>query len=188
MTNHVDDFLEHYGTKGMKWGVRKASKPRPAFMPPVKGGSKPAWQSPPPQKQVSVPVAARPKRRLLGRKKTPKELSEDAAKFQAVRAKAKTKGVQSLTNAELRVVTERMQLQKKYSELFPKQRNPLVDAAVDTLIEQALSDTREMKINSFIGPRSPNSAVAVATAMTVGRAYRAATKNKKNKPKEKDND
>lgn len=25
MTDHVDNFLEHYGVKGMRWGVRKAA-------------------------------------------------------------------------------------------------------------------------------------------------------------------
>ena len=44
MTDEVDDFLAHYGVKGMKWGVRKAASSVVSAGSSVKAGVKDAIQ------------------------------------------------------------------------------------------------------------------------------------------------
>jgi hypothetical protein len=43
----VEDFLEHYGVKGMKWGIRRERKPSKIFAPTTKeerkANRKKAW-------------------------------------------------------------------------------------------------------------------------------------------------
>lgn len=176
----VDDFLEHYGTKGMRWGVRKASKPRPAFMPPVKSTpGKPKWQSPPPKK-AAAPTPSAPKavkRSLFGKQKSPKVISEEALQFREIRAKAKKNGVQALSNKELELVNKRLELQSKYNKAFPKKKSPL-SFATDVLIDNILMEAGERRINEYVGPRSPDAAVMVRNAIAVGRVVKAANKAK----------
>lgn len=173
----VDDFLEHYGTKGMKWGVRKKSNPRPAFMPPVKpsSGGKPKWQSPPTKKTTSPPPAV-PKSAMasrFGTKKRPKVVSEEAKQFQEIRLKAKKEGVQALSNKELELVNKRLELQSKYNKAFPKKKSPL-GIATDMLVGAVLEESGERHIAEFIGPRSPNTMVMVRNAIAVGRVAKKA--------------
>lgn len=44
MTENVDDFLEHYGVKGMKWGVRKAASSIASATSSVNAGVRDAVQ------------------------------------------------------------------------------------------------------------------------------------------------
>ena len=67
-----DDFMAHFGVKGMKWGVRKDSSGSAA------------------------------------------KASEDHAKVAALR----TKPTHSLSNAQLKTINERLQLESTYAELL----------------------------------------------------------------------
>jgi hypothetical protein len=80
----ASDFLQHYGVKGMRWGVRKNG-------------------------DISVTAAPR--------KKPP--VSDDYAETKELR----TKPVTSLSNAQIRKVNERLQLERSYAELTSKQSN-----------------------------------------------------------------
>ena len=71
----VEDFLAHYGVKGMKWGRRKADR---------------------------LPAS-----------------SEAASATDAVK-KAKANSVKSLSNDELRMAIQRMQLESQFNQLRPK--------------------------------------------------------------------
>lgn len=77
MTQATEDFLAHYGVKGMKWGVRK------------------------------------------DRSSSSESASEDSARASAAAAKAKSKGYNSLSNAEMRQLLERMNLERQMSQLQP---------------------------------------------------------------------
>lgn len=74
MSDMVDDFLSHYGVKGMKWGVRRS--------------------------KAQIESA-----------------SEEGAAVESIRARAKTSGTNALTNKELQTAIDRMQLEKRYSDL-----------------------------------------------------------------------
>lgn len=96
-TDAVDDFLAHYGVKGMRWGHRKAD-------------SGPTG--------VTVTTTAR------GRVKTSGGTGHAPAK-EAVDAavsvrKAKSSSVKALSNDELRTAIQRMQLEQQFNQLRPK--------------------------------------------------------------------
>lgn len=54
---------------------------------------------------------------LVKKSSAPKEFSEDAAKAKSSGEKAKTKGVQSLSNDELRQLNDRLNLETNYARL-----------------------------------------------------------------------
>lgn len=72
-----ENFLEHYGKKGMKWGVRKS-----------KSGTK----------KVSI----------------------DAKRKLTITDKAKTHGINALTNKELKDYNNRLNLEQQFSRMQPK--------------------------------------------------------------------
>lgn len=76
--SQAEDFLQHFGVKGMKWGVRR-----------------------------SVPA------------------SSDAQKSLDVRAKAKSGKVKSLSNAELQLAINRMNLEQQFKRLAVNERPPV---------------------------------------------------------------
>lgn len=76
----VEEILEHYGVKGMKWGIRKGKWGRKAKI--EKNGP-----------------------------------ANDAKSAHRSYVRAKNSGVEALTTKELRALNERLQLEKKYTEL-----------------------------------------------------------------------
>lgn len=87
----ADDFLEHFGVKGMKWGVRK--------------------------KESRVSVATGPGGRIRttgGHNRPP---SSDAVKAARLRQKSKKSSVKSLSNEELATLLKRMNLERQYKDL-----------------------------------------------------------------------
>lgn len=99
----IDEVLEHYGIKGMHWGVRKTAS-APSGSP--------------------EPVVVKTKRGMIktsGGAGHP--VSEDARKAAEGRRKAKESGPNSLTNAEMRAVVERMNLEQQFSKLNTKQKS-----------------------------------------------------------------
>lgn len=174
-SDYVDDFLEHYGVKGMRWGVRRSSAQLSRASETRTSSPRPTWQSPPAktQKVLSKPVKlSRKEARAL---KKNKNLSADAQEFLAIKKKVKKEGLNSLTNDDLRKINQRMELQKKYKDNFPKKKNPLVDL----LIEGVLSEAGERTINSYVGARNPDTAVKIAAGLAVVRGAKKVTKKKK---------
>lgn len=85
----LDEVLEHYGIKGMKWGVRRT------------------------REQID---RARGKRKAKGKPVTPTK-SQDAERAEATKAKVAKEGVSSLSNQELQQLNKRLNLEKNYSDL-----------------------------------------------------------------------
>ena len=90
----VGDFLEHYGVKGMKWGVRKSD--------PVPSG------------EVRVTQKGK-KLKTEGGKDIPPH--PDATRAATSKQKAKGSGLQSLSNKELKELQTRLNLEKNVREL-----------------------------------------------------------------------
>lgn len=76
-----NDYLQHHGIKGMKWGVRRTE----AQLARVRGKAK------------------------------KENWSEDARSVGEIR----TKSIKQMSNAEIRKVNERMDLERRYSQLNP---------------------------------------------------------------------
>jgi|SRR5262245_15864714 len=85
----VDEFLAHYGVKGMHWGVRRNR--------PSGGGSS----------NPSTATKPKPKPRQ----------SADATAAKKLKEKSKHGGADSLSNKELQTLVTRMNLEKQYSKL-----------------------------------------------------------------------
>jgi len=84
----VDDaVIQHYGVKGMKWGVIRDK----------------------------VASAGRAGGKVV---KTAYQPSQDAKKSHVYMARAKLGGVQNLNNHEMRLVINRMKLEREYKELY----------------------------------------------------------------------
>lgn len=98
----VDDFLAHYGVKGMKWGVRKA------------------------RDAVSSARAKRAAKKLPSANEGSGESSSsssssstmsDAQKVAAIKAKIAKEGLDSVSNAEMQALVTRMNLTQQYDKI-----------------------------------------------------------------------
>lgn len=113
----VEEYLAHYGIKGMKWGVRKRSSDSSGDS--SSGGKKYRVN---PDGSVDVPVT-----RNSGTGKdvaiTPKGklASDDAATKYVVDARIKALGLDAVTNSELKAYNERLNLERGYKEALAKQ-------------------------------------------------------------------
>lgn len=98
MSETIEEVLAHYGVRGMKWGVRKRSSGESSGPTPVVVKTKPG---------VGIKTS--------GGKGHP--ASDDAIKAATARQKAKKSGAHSLSNAEMKSLVERMNLESQYSKL-----------------------------------------------------------------------
>lgn len=96
----AETFLEHYGVKGMKWGVRRDRS----------GASGPT--------EVSVIAPTGKRIRTSGGSGHP--ASEEAIKTASTKQKSRASGVRSLSNKEIQDAVRRMQLEKQFNELSAK--------------------------------------------------------------------
>lgn len=108
----LDEFLEHYGVKGMKWGVRRRSP-----------GSSPI--------EVATPAG----KRVQTRGGSGQKASEDAVRAAVARQKARKSTVDSLSNRELQDLVQRLNLEQQYERLRPRRPSEqVVKFLSDTLI------------------------------------------------------
>lgn len=108
----LEEFLEHYGVKGMKWGVRRK---RPGM--------------------TRVEVAAPAGRRVQTRGGSGQRASEDAIRAAVARQKARKSTTDSLSNRELQELVTRLNLEQQYERLRPRRPSEQVAKFItDTLI------------------------------------------------------
>lgn len=93
----VAEFLAHYGVKGMRWGHRKSDSG-----------------------PTGVTVSRTAKGRLKVTGGTGHAPTLDAVNAAVAVRKAKGSSVKSLTNEELRLAIQRMQLEQQFNQLRPK--------------------------------------------------------------------
>ena len=118
-SEQVEEFLAHYGVKGMRWGVRKRSSESSDSAP--SGGKKKYKVNE--DGSVEVPVtrnsvtgtdaAVNPKG---------KPASDDAATKYVVDARIKALGLDAVSNSELKAFNERLNLERSYREALSKKQ------------------------------------------------------------------
>lgn len=130
----VEGFLEHFGIRGMKWGVRRSEG---------KGGT------------VSSALNA-----LKGPDLTDKTNGmSDAARASAIRTKAKSSGLDSLSNAEMKLLVDRLGLERQMSSLT--QQPSKIEKGRNFVDRQLKLGTTANNLISFVN--SPGGRLLMAT-------------------------
>lgn len=107
----VNDFLAHYGVKGMKWGVRRDR-----------------------HATVKVSTNVRPGRRVGTSGGTGQKASPDAVRAAVYKQKAKQSTTDALSNKELKALLNRMQMEQQYQQLIPKTKPQKARQFVSSLL------------------------------------------------------
>lgn len=115
------DFLEHYGVKGMRWGVSREapSAVAPTAMSVVPHGTK---------RRTKVEVA--------GGENHPAH--EDALKVAEARAKLKRSGTAALSNQELQTMAKRLQLETQVAQLTSSRGQKFIQRQLEQQGQQTI--------------------------------------------------
>lgn len=106
----LDESMEHYGVKGMKWGVRRGAPEAVATT-----------------STVVVPHGAKRKTKIEVAGGENHTASPDAVKVAEAKAKLKKSGAAALSNNELRDVATRMQLERQVTDLTKSSGAKFID-------------------------------------------------------------
>lgn len=116
----TDEFLEHFGVKGMRWGTRRARST----------GTSPSHTAP---RKGKFPSRHVPASRRVGMPKQHHPVADDAARTLQLKSQLSKHGPQSLSNQDLQHLVKRMQLENQLRQLDPIHKSTgrkIVDEAV----------------------------------------------------------
>lgn len=139
-----DNYLEHYGVKGMKWGVRKkdkesSSKDHDTADKARKKARKSGGETLSNKELKIIQERENLKRNTKTFDKKHDRVSDDKAQSRSIEKTGKFKGTKSLSNAELETAIRRMELENQYAKLseskssINKGRSFVQDIAKDVL-------------------------------------------------------
>lgn len=109
---NVDEFLEHHGIKGQKWGIRRFQNPDGSL---TNAGRKRYGDSSGSEKSSSAQ-----KRSFFGRKKS----SSSSSSSEKEDATSKKKSVSEMSDEELRKAIDRLNLESRYLQLMQQTSSP----------------------------------------------------------------
>lgn len=118
--DELDDFIAHFGVKGMRWGVRRK-----------------------PKQPTSVVVIDKPGKRLKAKGGKNREASEEAIRLEVGKQKGRKSGTKTLTNKELQEIIKRMELDTKFAKLSREERQNNKSAGRKFIESQAQALIRE---------------------------------------------
>lgn len=161
----LDDVLAHYGIPGMKWGVRKKSSSSVNSYDVVdtKTGTKiSVGYDPKKIKMIQQPdgtlkATSKSKRALKEHKKSVAEAMKkampdapDASQAYEARFIAKNVGINKLSNKELEALIKRVNLEKKYTELYPTEKT-MMDKGKERAVKM-IREEAEARAKGQTGP------------------------------------
>lgn len=159
-----NDYLAHYGVKGMKWGVRKkrrssGSEQHSSDHKDVKAVEKKAKEfgaeSLSNQELSTLQQRSNLKRNTRTFDKTHDKFSKDKSTSRAINKVGRQKGTRALSNEELETAIKRMELEKRYDNLKKENskvyqgRSFVQEMAMDVVRDLATSAMKEAVKSSF---------------------------------------
>lgn len=159
-----DNYLAHFGVKGMKWGVRKRSKSdgsehhssdHKATKSAEDKAKKYGAESLSNKELNAIQKRSNLKRNTRTFDKTHDRVSKDKSTTNTINKVSRKKGTRALSNEELETAIKRMELEKRYDSL--KKENSKVyqgrsfaqEMAMDVVKDLATSAMKEAVKNSF---------------------------------------
>lgn len=107
MSMTTEEFLEHHGIKGQKWGIRRFQNPDGSL---TNAGRKRYGDSSGGEKSSSAP-----KRSIFGRRKSSSSSSESS---KSEESKTKKKNLSDMSDDEIQSAINRMRLEQAYTQLL----------------------------------------------------------------------
>lgn len=156
-TEAVEDFLAHYGVKGMRWGVRRDRSPE----------------------KVQVVTQAGKRVRTSGGKNQP--TSNDAVRAAIIKQKAAKSTTDSLSNKQLQEAIMRMNLERQFAQLAGERKS--LGRQVASAILGQIGDKEAAMLGSAAGAATANPTVGFAVGMTARAVGTKQSSGKKNKKK-----
>lgn len=132
MSDSVDDFLEHYGVKGMRWGVIRDRAAQ------LRTG------------QTDVKITKRPGKRVEtsgGHNRTP---SDDAVKTAISKQIAKKSSLDALSTKDLQDLVTRMNLEQQYANLTSKNNKSALNKGMNVFDEAMKVNDKITKVDNFL--------------------------------------
>lgn len=127
----LEEVLAHYGVPGMKWGKRKSS---------VSGPTK-------------VQIVATPGKGVKATGGTGQSPHQDAAVSAALKQTARKSTTDALSDAELKRVVNRMNLEQQYGRLRPKSAGEQIAGALSGVLLTAGKQQASVAANNEMGKR-----------------------------------
>lgn len=179
----TEQFLEHYGVKGMKWGVRKESSGSGGS-----GGRVAEWNAKR-KAPTDVQTTQKPGQFVRSTGGRNQSASSDAVVAQTYRQKARASTTDALSNKELQDLVQRMNLESQYTQLILKndrrsKGKKFFDAIVkgefgkDSLLNN--EGVRDMAVGKLSARNPSAGAKAEQVSQAMGKVY-ASNNNKKKK-------
>ena len=150
----MDYELYHHGTKGMKWGVRRYQNKDGSLTPAgIKRYNREVQKLKDREASIKAKEKAKKYQDKLDKKKSEldereaalkgKSASKSTSKPTATNKQSPTKSIKDMSDAELRAVVNRLQLEQQYRNLNPQQVSKgkkFVDSVVGKVLAPAAQE------------------------------------------------
>lgn len=134
-----EEFLEHYGIKGMRWGQRNADRPAPVAKKPTATSI--------------VPHGEKKKTKIKTEGGENHDASPDAIKVAQAKAKLAKSGTAALSNAELREVATRLQLEQQVKQMTAPAGRKFISNLLKTQGQNELNTRISVNRQQRLAPR-----------------------------------
>lgn len=153
-SDHSGDELYHHGTKGMKWGIRRYQNKDGSLTPAgIKRYNREVQKLKDREASIKAKEKARKYQDKLDKKKSEldereaalkgKPASKSTSKATAANKQSGPRSIKDMSDAELRAVVNRLQLEQQYRSLAPQQVSKgkkFVDSMVNKVLAPAAQE------------------------------------------------